>query len=237
MKGLYQIYTELYHASANKFDEFSTDFILSGIGGNLFGFGIYTAELRKNAKSYIAGGSEHATKACYIDGIKASDVVCNLVRSIVYSGHKRPDKILDVLKHIDLDKYPTISSTDKNIISKAKKLKYNNGTYLYKIELVDIGRKRDFLDWFKPPTPDQISKIQSHLASIGQQQKLNSYNIQQLNGKDVYYALCSITGDDKTASKFLSDAGIDGIVYEAYGQNDYVIFDPKSIKIVKRTDY
>lgn len=234
MKGLHQIYTELYHGSMSDFKEFTLDHVGEAFG-SAYGYGIYLSELQKIAKSYTKNSK--GTVICKLDGIKTSDRVAKLVGGIHYSLSKNPVKILEILKQLASDRVAKgeLTEDDLETINKASALKYFKGGFVYNVELIDRNEPYDFLEWdHKKPSQEQIDKIKAQLNSLGYDDRLN-----YRSGMDLYL---SIQGDtriwgDKNASKFLLKCGIDGIKYNEGGYYNYVIFDPKVLKIVRRVAY
>lgn len=215
------------------FKEFNLDHVGQAFG-TAFGYGIYVSELQKVAKSYTKNSK--STVVCKLDGIKTSDSIAKLVGGIHYSLSKNPVKMLDILKQLAPDRVAKgeLTEDDLETINKASTLKYFSGGFVYDVKLVDRNEPYDFLNLDVKPTPDQIDKIKSQLDTLGYDDRLN-----YRNGNDLYI---SIAGDTriwgrKNASKFLLNCGIDGIKYSENGYYNYVIFDPKVLKIVKRIAY
>lgn len=234
MKGLYQLYTELYHGTMADFKEFNLDHVGESFGTG-FGYGIYVSEIQKVAKNYIKHSKGKVV--CKLDGVDTSNTIAKLVGGIHYSLSKNSAKMLEILKQLAPDRVTKgeLTPDDLNTINGASTLKYFSGGFVYNIELVERSEPYDFLNWDNKPTPTQLDKINNNNNSTSH----SISNIDTSSNMNLYNSIAkdSAINGQRNASKFLLDCGIDGIKYSENGYYNYVIFDPKSLKIVKRVAY
>jgi hypothetical protein len=132
---------------------------------------------------------------------------------------------------------------------------------------INEGKEDVWLDWDKPVSGDTLRAINKLAESkgIGELYKGNLDASGDINGEDVYRDLSSLlakpqkdfgwervattindrNANDKAASSFLKEAGIDGIRYPTEslsgktgtGKYNYVVFDENSVKINERIQY
>lgn len=228
-----------YHGTGASFSEFDFDHIGEGEGSQAFGWGGYVTSSKKIGKNYATLMDNDPSRAYY---------------RIQHSNGTRFAK-----------KYPTLESFllgDKQIAmndkfteqekidfyNEMKKLAepYHN---LYEVDIPDDNGS-NYLDWDAPITDELIDKVAKALPS------LRSYDIKDFKKDrtfDNFYKTISMRSvkddaafnDDKAASKLLASLGYTGIKYKAgrnfggaeKGDTNYVIFNPKDMKIVDHTKF
>ena len=224
-----------YHGSGVKFDDFSDDFIGSGIGNNGFGYGIYLTNTKQNAKGWAKSLEKKANVV--IDGIKQSEIIENLLTNAVDLHGNNPDLLLHILKtHIGkLYQENKITEKEYNFIKNSNTLKLTRSRFVYEVNVTGD----DFIYWNKPILLEHVEKVKKQAQKenieidivIDGIIKINDRIIK--NGEDFYGSL-KMTQKDK--SSFLYRSGIDGVIYYDGGKN-YVIFNTNSISINKRISF
>lgn len=166
-----------------------------------------------------------------------------------------------LLKIIVRLNFPSFESSIPKINNdKAKLIKYIDNINilraptptLYEVMLWP-NKDPNLLNWIQPLTDKQRIKVASQMSKTSRTQKINwdgfwIENPSDINGENFYNNLGHFLSRKvesmraKWASKFLLDAGIDGIIYPAdffrgatgeQGWN-YVVFDDKEVKIIKK---
>lgn len=224
-----------YHGSGAEFDDFSGNFIGSGIGNAGFGYGVYLTNSKQNAKGWAK--SLEKTANVIIDGVKQSENIEKfLTRAVDLHGNK-PDLLLHILKsHIDeLLKKNKISKNEYNFIKNSNILKLVRSRFVYEVNVIG----NDFIYWNKPISVEQIEKVKKQGQKenkdiniiVGDVIKINDRIIK--NGEDFY---SSLKMTQKEKSDFLYRSGIAGVIYYESGEN-YVIFNPQNIIIKKKISF
>lgn len=228
-----------YHGSGASFSEFDFDHMGEGEGSQAFGWGGYVTSSKKIGKSYATLMDNDPSRAYY---------------RIQRSNGTRFAK-----------KYPTLDSFlhgDKQIamndkFTEQEKIDYYNEMKklaepfhnLYEVDIPEDNGS-NYLDWDAPITDELIDKVAKVLPS------LRSYDIKDFKKDrtfDNFYKTISMRSvkddasfnDDKAASKLLASLGYTGIKYKAgrnfggaeKGDTNYVIFNPKDMKIVDHTKF
>ncbi len=224
-----------YHGSGVKFDDFSDDFIGSGIGNTGFGYGIYLTNTKQNAKGWAKSLEKKANVV--IDGIKQSEIIEKFLTNAVDLHGNNPDLLLHILKtHIDkLYQENKITEKEYNFIKNSNTLKITRSRFVYEVNVVG----EDFIYWNKPVLLEHVEKVKKQAQKenikinivIDNVIKINDRIIK--NGEDFY---SSLKMPQKDKSSFLYRSGIDGVIYYDGGEN-YVIFNPDSISINKRITF
>jgi hypothetical protein len=235
----------VFHGTHFDFDSFRTDKEYTGIGAQGFGWGLYFTESKSLAKSFAEDTLNSEVVTAYIDGVEISKEVCDLLTKGFRSWGNKPSILIPLLKsRVDgLLQSGKISKEEASLISSAKKLKIATDRFVYTVELPDTAK---FLDWKGVVTEDMLKIIVSQMAKEGYKGRLvyeggKMYKVwggkeEVKVWKDLYYALAG-DSNQKEASMFLSRAGISGIRYSDGGSTNYVVFDPKDIKIVKKESF
>lgn len=228
-----------YHGTGASFSEFDFDHMGEGEGSQAFGWGGYVTSSKKIGKNYATLMDNDPSRAYY---------------RIQHSNGTRFAK-----------KYPTLESFlhgDKQIamndkFTEQEKIDYYNEMKklaepyhnLYEVDIPDDNGS-NYLDWDAPITDELIDKVAKALPS------LRSYDIKDFKKDrtfDNFYKTISMRSvkddasfnDDKAASKLLASLGYTGIKYKAgrnfggaeKGDTNYVIFNPKDMKIVDHTKF
>jgi len=227
--------TIAFHGTGISFDSFSSDYIGSGIGNNGFGYGIYLTESKKSAKQWA--DSLEGKSTVTLDGIRASDGVNKFMTNAVKTHGNKPEILLIIIKSYSKQLLDSneITNNEYDLIKAATLLKLVRARVLYEVEIFGS----DFILWKSPITNEQIGKIltQFKLEGFGKivqddgQLLINDMTIR--SGEDLYL---SIGLSAKETSGLLSRSGIDGVVYYDTYCN-YVIFDPTSLNIKKKTHF
>ena len=228
-----------YHGTGASFSEFDFDHMGEGEGSQAFGWGGYVTSSKKIGKNYATLMDNDPSRAYY---------------RIQHSNGTRFAK-----------KYPTLESFlhgDKQIamndkFTEQEKIDYYNEMKklaepyhnLYEVDIPEDNGS-NYLDWDAPITDELIDKVAKALPS------LRSYDIKDFKKDrtfDNFYKTISMRSvkddasfnDDKAASKLLASLGYTGIKYKAgrnfggaeKGDTNYVIFNPKDMKIVDHTKF
>ena len=207
----------LYHGNAKKINSkegFLTKYILSGVGDNVFGWGLYFTDVIGIAKDYSKNNTSNENNRLLSLAI---DMVGEDVNEIIelFQMQGQWDDFTPHFKNLLL----------KNRKKKASQLMEKG--FLY--EVVITPSKPNVFEWYGDVPKDLLTKIK--------------YDGDSAKGDAVYKFLSSQLGSDEKASKYLYSIGYYGIVYPTgtmvasdneKGKN-YVIFNDKDIKITKVT--
>ncbi len=232
----------LFHGSKFNFDSFRDDTEFTGTGAQGFGWGVYFTDSKSFAKSF-AESETNVVQSATLDGKDTSKAVNSFLTSAFKSWGNKPTHLLNLLK--SNSSKLQISKEESEHIINSTKLKLNTSRMLYQ---VDIGGRDNYLEWSSPISNDQSNMISKQMQKSGYKGRLSFESgkwykdiggKQEISkGKDIYYALAGDVGfDQKKASLFLLDAGIDGIKYNEGGTTNYVIFNIKAIKVIKKTSF
>lgn len=224
-----------FHGSGSDFETFSNDFDDTGIGAASFGYGIYLTDNKQSAKSY-AKDLEKTSKV-FIDGVRQSKQIEEfLTRAVDLHGNKSDILLLVLKSNLDnLYKDNKITTAEYNFIKNSNNLKLTRSRIVYEV----FVNGDNFISWNEPVTIEQIN-------SVKKQAQIENINLKILiddkifinnriinNGENLYGA---INMKPKETSEFLHRCGIDGMVFYEDGKN-YVIFNPKNIKINKKINF
>ena len=153
-------------------------------------------------------------------------------RANIVANLKEEKRIREIIANTKKEDLPNIASAN-----------------LYEVDIPDDNGS-NYLDWDAPITDELIDKVAKALPS------LRSYDIKDFKKDrtfDNFYKTISMRSvkddasfnDDKAASKLLASLGYTGIKYKAgrnfggaeKGDTNYVIFNPKDMKIVDHTKF
>lgn len=252
----------VYHGSPHKFDAFDLSKIGTGEGAQAYGHGLYFAENPDVAKGYQTalasergfsyGGKSGLTRAeihelvnsempGYLDGVARPSAVADFVMDDMATGiASRPDGFLP-------RKYKPDSERARLYERLKSQIKHADPGAMYTVDLPDEAIAR-MLDWDKPLS-EQAEAVRVAAMDLGLPGTAT--------GKDVYNALAmqardanlhrsnlqgtTLPGSQAAASQDLLGFGIPGIRYldggsrgAGQGTSNYVVFDDKLLKILKR---
>jgi 8-oxo-dGTP pyrophosphatase MutT (NUDIX family) len=248
----------IFQGTPHDFDKYSTEYIGTGEGLQVFGWGLYFTDIKDIAKNYAKNEmlieKEISRKS---DDFGLLVIYTNISDSVV-------DK-LGYLK-IKLKEFEALKNEYKIDTWDDKIEKYSNlidiiKNYKGKIYSVTLfkGEKEsdyDLIQWEKPLGIDDLVKIFDEAEKIGgidfkdgweldEKYGLTNERGNKVTGEEMYRWLSIQLGGDKEASLFLLRAGIDGIKYKAgtlSGMSDaegynYVIFDANDVTIENKEKY
>ena len=224
-----------YHGSGIEFNDFSGDFIGSGIGNAGFGYGIYLTDSKQNAKGW-AKSLEKASNVI-IDGVKQSENIEKFLTSAVGLYGNKPDLLLHILKsYIDkLLKENKISEKEYNFIKNSNTLKLIRSRFIYEVNVIGD----DFIYWNNPISLEQIEKVKKQAQKENKDVDIIVDDVIKINSRIIktgedFYGSLNIPQKEKSA--FLYRSGIDGVIYYESGKN-YVIFNLQSLIIKKKISF
>jgi hypothetical protein len=246
-----------YHGSQADFDEFSSDYIGTGEGTQLKGFGHYLAENEDVARIY------YDKSAKFPAATDKDSLARNLVDDYYYGDFESledamleqgsrvmkqafQDKILykfDDNSGIELD-FKKWDETG-NLDSSLRPIDLSSGAHMYQVD-IDV-KPEELLDWDKPLS-EQSEKIQKIFPAENYPETYRGSSLyDQLAGSALMSgsrAFDPATGGRASApqaSKHLNSLGIKGIRYKdgfsrgkEGGTSNYVIFDGRLITISKK---
>ena len=237
-----------YHGTGASFSEFDFDHMGEGEGSQAFGWGGYVTSSKKIGKNYATLMDNDPSRAYY--RIQHSNGTRFAKKYPTLESFLHGDKQIAMN-----DKFTEQEKID--YYNEMKKLAepYHN---LYEVDIPDDNGS-NYLDW-DASIPSFINKdniIKDILDNIQKQEdEKEDWELESLendindslewanNGEELYKAISLYLGD-KTASKLLASLGYTGIKYKAgrnfggaeKGDTNYVIFNPKDMKIVDHTKF
>lgn len=244
---------KVYHGSGADFTEFDFDHMGEGAGSQVFGWGGYVTSSEKIGKSYAnlvdANAPHQDVEYVGNNAHEYTDVVAGL-----FNGGQRD---YDDVKEFLQDGY----NSDKDNARKKQMLEWFESTKpsdwkyvndgkrnLYEVDIPDDNGS-NYLDWENPMSEEQINTIRDALAKKGvdvSSWEKRGFKL-DLPFKNVYAVVLPMMMrcEPKEVSKFLSSLGFTGIKYPAgtiqggaeKGDTNYVIFNPKDMKITEHTKF
>lgn len=237
-----------YHGTGASFSEFDFDHMGEGEGSQAFGWGGYVTSSKKIGKNYATLMDNDPSRAYY--RIQHSNGTRFAKKYPTIESFLHGDKQIAMN-----DKFTEQEKID--FYNEMKKLAepYHN---LYEVDIPEDNGS-NYLDW-DASIPSSINKdniIKDILDNIQKQEdEKEDWELESLendindslewanNGEELYKAISLYLGD-KTASKLLASLGYTGIKYKAgrnfggaeKGDTNYVIFNPKDMKIVDHTKF
>ncbi|MEH2828086.1 DNA cytosine methyltransferase [Segatella copri] len=233
-----------YHGTGASFSEFDFDHIGEGEGSQAFGWGGYVTSSKKIGKNYATLMDNDPSRAYY--RIQHSNGTRFAKKYPTLESFLHGDKQIAMN-----DKFTEQEKID--FYNEMKKLAepYHN---LYEVDIPDDNGS-NYLDWDAPITDELIDKVVAALPTI---RVFDIKNFKKDRSFEDLYRIISmriiedenretngVFNDDKAASKFLASLGYTGIKYKAgrnfggaeKGDTNYVIFNPKDMKIVDHTKF
>ncbi len=245
----------LYHGSPHSFKNFDITKLGSGEGAQAFGHGLYFTNESDIAKGYanklgskknfweaLQNGHElslskddydfikNELDALGFDGSKAENADLNTI--LVDGISENSPEVLDAMSVLfakdakkELEGYDLDESQINRLLEIKKKI---SDPQFYKVTIHEgkSPSEYDYIEWRDRVSDSQREKIGQDLA-------------ENITGEEAYKVLSKKLGSDKKASDYLLSKGIDGISYKSEkgtggktgeGRN-YVVFDPKSIRV------
>ncbi len=225
-----------YHGSGVEFDDFSDDFIGSGIGNAGFGYGIYLTSAKKEAKGWAK--SLEKTANVIIDDIKQSENIEKFLTNAVDLHGNKPELLLHILKtYIDkLYQENKITENEYNFIKNSNTLKLTRNRFVYEVNVIGD----DFIYWKDPISLEHIEKVKRQAQEENKKIDILIDGVININGRIIkngedFYGSLKMPQKDK--SSFLYRSGIDGVIFNEGGGENYVIFNPNRISINKRMSF
>jgi hypothetical protein len=243
-----------YHGSPAKFDKFDISKLGTGEGQQVYGHGMYFAENAKVAEGYrarLAGGTDPYTYEW--KGTKfqeeGKDPVRHAVALSYHQGTNTAKRIAKIgledskkgemyaLENGGEEYYKKMLEAASNI--KKKDIKAKQGAF-YTVDIPDES-VATFISWDKP-VPDSVRDRLSPISMKQFETGVSGTSGEALY-KDLMFSFKQAGSDNpaRDASNWLNANGVQGIKYKDAGSrntkggtNNFVVFDPTNVKILKR---
>jgi 8-oxo-dGTP pyrophosphatase MutT (NUDIX family) len=231
----------IFQGTPYDFAKYSTEYIGTGEGNQVFGWGLYFTDLKDVAKYYMSAGIDDE-EAIKLDGKSLSeynveqevkDQLVGIINIIFGEDKLIPTIELikdDLILEYDEENYPEFKSVVEestktwNLI-KDKKLSFSGNIYSVTLFKGENPYEYDLLEWEQKPTEIQILKIKNQAKKEGVNLSKLPFDLERYRDSNAIYTDLSyiISGvshlnnrdSGKMCSKFLLRAGIDGIKYKA----------------------
>jgi len=242
-----------YHGTDKVFEEFNDDFISSGTGAQINGYGHYFGLETKARQFRDNVTARNLLKMVDIEERKVDnfkEVVAkvnnsddfteefkNLVTQFDKANLLGEPTLYDAIEKVN----SLIKSTDtpvrREVTALADTLPIGK---MYKVEI--LGNKNQFLDW-KTPLEKQSKYVQNSIRKTVSKVAKDKDEIdfllakyRTLRGRDIYKDLSKLLGGEKKASRTLYSNGIKGNKKETTNgrQQDFIVFSPVLINITKK---
>jgi hypothetical protein len=204
-----------YHGSPHSFNKFDIAKVGTGEGNQAFGHGMYFAENKDIAKSYMPNFSERQAEARMFGSKDIDDAI---------------RKAREELDYVTRNKAPTATVNEvKQEIAQLefKKSGKSGSGALYKVDIPD--RKVAKMVDYDEPIKNQHKAVKDFAIKQG------------LLLDDLGFDLIQKVGRDKAGSDAMRAAGIPGIKYTdqmnrvgGKETKNYVVFDPSRLKILEK---
>lgn len=213
----------LYHGSQTKISTktgFSTNFIKSGEGNNIFGWGLYFTDNIEVAKKYGKNNSANVNNR-YISLAKDDFKLTNIDAVIKKYKQALPDfEMFDPEQYINLNKFIKFL-LDKKKEGFTDTSKLVNPGFVYTVEITPS--KPNLFNW--------VGDLNGGDFSLSNETQ---------KGSTIYKELINKLGNDEKTSKYLYNLGYYGIIYPigtidaSHGGDgyNYVIFNDKDVKVI-----
>jgi len=228
-----------YHGSPHDFEKFDLGKIGTGEGAQAYGVGLYFAENEKVAAdyrnkltAYQQAANDPISKAKFLANANGLDNAIGHFEKVISQGEKYP-KLYD-------------AATVENARQSLGYLQSGGDTTLNPGRMYQVSINADpehFLDWDRPLNQqDQTTRDAANaIAAIHPRLKETVENPYSTAESLVSAITHQITGDHAKTSEMLRQAGIPGIKYldqgsraSGEGSRNYVVFDDKTIDILKK---
>ena len=223
-----------YHSSPYAFDEFDISKVGTGVGQQSYGHGLYVASEQPTAVNYL--GTPETRYKRYTGSMEPRE-------EFAFDLATKPDvREFDVMKGL-VQKYGN-NITFEEAQELAKNAMQNRG-YLYEVEI--NSNPEHFLHWDRPlpeQNQDALMKLfQNRKESPTLWEKIKTYqNDHDTTLGEIYENIAAGHPHGyKGATEWFHRAGIPGIKYADVsskaaekGSTNYVVFDDKTIEILRR---
>ena len=249
-----------WHGSPHSFDRFTTEKMGTGEGAQAFGWGLYFTDLERIARNYadkLANDYFYLTTNDLKDYFKKGNIIPS------YAGQ---DKVLNFIENgkygswevevVSVDTngntigsprtHSTTPTPDK--FEKITGRKPNRNLYTVSLHKGKSPSEYTWLEWDKPINKDKVTGLINKLSPEQKEQGFG-YGISGIfTNEDFYKKLKQAFRNDKKASIFLLENGIDGIKYPAESISrgatsdtargfNYVVFDENAITIEEQIQF
>jgi hypothetical protein len=242
-----------YHGTDKVFEEFNDDFISSGTGAQINGYGHYFGLETKARQFRDNVTARNLLKMVDIEERKVDnfkEVVAkvnnsddfteefkNLVTQFDKANLLGEPTLYDAIEKVNSLIKSTDTPVSREVTALADTLPIGK---MYKVEI--LGNKNQFLDW-KTPLEKQSKYVQNSIRKTVSKVAKDKDEIdfllakyRTLRGRDIYKDLSKLLGGEKKASRTLYSNGIKGNKKETTNgrQQDFIVFSPVLINITKK---
>ena len=232
----------IFQGTPHEFDRYSTEYMGTGEGNQVFGWGLYFTDVKDIARYYMSAGLYDDEQKIMLNGKSLSkykiqqevkDQLVGIVDTIFGEDKMIPtiNSIKDYLVlEYDAENYPELkeivelSNKTYNFI-KDKKLSFIGNIYSVTLFKGKNPDEYDLLEWEQKPTEIQILKIKNQAKKEGVDLSKLPFDLERYRDSNAIYTDLSyiISGvshlknrdSGKMCSEFLLRAGFDGIRYKA----------------------
>ena len=253
---LFQV-SPVWTGSAASYDAPSLQYIGTGEGQQVYGWGLYGSSERGIGEDYAEADARNKGRGkVLLDGVPFPEAV---------TGNQTARYVLARLDDGDTDSADSLVKLYEYLISESKKAVAEGDTseqeyvdgwseelswllenkeritfiprrptkgnrHLYK-QTFWADREHNLIDWDKAVPDNIMQKVRSQLEKEGNGYLKSAFV--NTSGETLYNQITTFTGSPKAASEFLYRAGIDGITYigNSSGVRNYVAFSDKDIRI------
>lgn len=243
-KKIGKSYAEVGQQSAESRHSYSEDTPIEAAVGSILGQEMYNsmqAKTFEQKKAQAIKNTENSIDS-FSDMLKNSNELDEKSRNFLKKSIEKDKKKLEVLQTLTKEQY------------KEEYIKQGRAKNLYEVEIPE-DNGGNYLDWDAPITDELIDKVVAALPAI---RVFDIKNFKKDRSFEDLYRTISmrivedenretngVFNDDKAASKLLASLGYTGIKYKAgrnfggaeKGDTNYVIFNPKDMKIVDHTKF
>lgn len=232
-----------YHGSPHQFDQFDMSKIGTGEGAQAYGHGLYFAENPKVAEQYaqvLGGGKKYFLNGQEVRVANMSPAEQSALQAMTDLPTYGPTKT-DFLRRLEEqggrpEHLEKISKAWDRLAAQSPKVEHMRGN-IYHADLPDEQIEK-MLDW-DAPLSQQPKAFKSAVANL--QRLSDEYVASKTTGGEAYRELAGSLGGQTKASEMLQQLGVPGIKYfdggsrsAGQGTRNYVVFDDKLPKIIKR---
>lgn len=242
-KKIGKSYAEVGQMSAESRRSSYDDTPLEAAVGAILGQDMYNHQAKtfEQKKAQAIKNAENSISS-FSDMLKNSNELDEKSKKFLEKSIEEDKKELEVLRTLTEEQY------------KEEYIKQGRAKNLYEVDIPDDNGS-NYLDWDAPITDELIDKVVAALPAI---RVFDIKNFKKDRSFEDLYRIISmriiedengetngVFNDDKAASKFLASLGYTGIKYKAgrnfggaeKGDTNYVIFNPKDMKIVDHTKF
>lgn len=242
-KKIGKSYAEVGQMSAESRRSSYDDTPLEAAVGAILGQDMYNHQAKtfEQKKAQAIKNAENSISS-FSDMLKNSNELDEKSKKFLEKSIEEDKKELEVLRTLTEEQY------------KEEYIKQGRAKNLYEVDIPDDNGS-NYLDWDAPITDELIDKVVAALPAI---RVFDIKNFKKDRSFEDLYRIISmriiedengetngVFNDDKAASKLLASLGYTGIKYKAgrnfggaeKGDTNYVIFNPKDMKIVDHTKF